>query len=249
MVSLGKDIRLSHLVKDDGKTLIVAFDHGLSGITTGIEDISKITEEVVDGGADGLLLSLGSIKKVNHKVTRKASIILTIPYDYKYVKLAAKIGVDGVKTAYFGPVPLNDSVFYRLSQVANEAEQWNLPYIIEVVPADQNGKVIYDIELVKKAARIGAEIGGDIVKTAFVGNVDEYKEIVRSCHVPIVIMGGEKMNEPIDVLKTVKMSVEAGAIGVAIGRNIWEYKEPYKMTKAISMIIHKNFLPDISILV
>ncbi len=238
MASLGKEIRLNRIFGKDNKAFIVAFDHGLSGITSGIEDIFNITSIVANNGADGLLLSLGSIKKVGPLLGNKTSLILTIPYDYKYVKLAAMLGVDGIKTAYFGQVPMNDDVFNRLSEIANEAEQWEIPYIIEVVPTDSNGKVLYNVELIKKAARIGAEIGGDVVKTAFAGGVNEYRDIVRSCSVPIVVMGGEKMERAEDALKLISDSISSGAAGGAIGRNVWEYKEPGKIARAISGIIH-----------
>jgi DhnA family fructose-bisphosphate aldolase class Ia len=150
------------------------------------------------------------------------------------------LGVDAVKTTYFGAVPLSEEKYNQFSSIARACEDWEMPWMAEVVPVDGERKIIYDVEMVKKAARIGSELGGDLVKTAYTGTVEEYKKIVRSCLTPIVVMGGPKMENIKDVLQMVKNSVEAGAAGGAIGRNIWQHMSPEKMAKAISSIIHEN---------
>jgi len=240
MRSTGKVIRAGNLLADDGKTLVVAMDHGMIGITKGIEFMERVIDQVMKGGADAVLINLGAAKRLAPKLSGKLSMVLSIPFDPKYVELAAKIGADAVKTTYFGKVPLDWSQMEKISEVAEAAEDWGMIYMVEVVPTDESGKTIYDIEKVKQAARIGAELGGDIVKTAYVGPVSSYKDVVESCLVPIVVMGGPKMETVKDLLVMVKESVEAGAIGGAIGRNIWQYENPEKMTRAISAIIHEG---------
>ena len=64
MESVGKFLRLSRLLRSDGRTLVVAMDHGMIGITKGIEDIVDVVEKVVEGGADGLLVNIGAAKKI-----------------------------------------------------------------------------------------------------------------------------------------------------------------------------------------
>ena len=240
MQNIGKFLRLGHVVKSDGRTLIVALDHGMMGITQGIEDIQEVIAKVIAGGADAILVNLGVARKVAETVKGKIAVVLTIPYDPKYVELAAKLGVDAVKTTYFGPIPLSEEKYNQFSAIGRACEEWGMPYIAEVVPVDEKGKTIYDVETVKKAARIGAELGGDMVKTAYTGTVEEYRSIVKACPVPIVVMGGPKMENDKDVLQMVKNSVDAGAVGGAIGRNIWQHRDPAKMAKAISKIIHDN---------
>jgi len=238
MYNIGKSLRLGHIVKDDNRTLIVALDHGFMGIIQGLEDIEKVVSKVIAGGADAILINFGIVKKIAHLVSRKVGIVLSIPSDPQYVELAAKIGVDAVKTTYFGRIPLNEEDYARFSAVARACEEWGIPYIVELVPSDEKGRIMYELELVKKAARIGAELGGDIVKTVYVGSINEYRNVIETCPVPIVVMGGPKVGIEKEFLQMIKNSIEAGAIGGAIGRNIWQYKDPEKMTKAISKIIH-----------
>jgi DhnA family fructose-bisphosphate aldolase class Ia len=235
-----KILRIKRILREDGRVLVIAMDHGMIGITEGIEEIREVVKKVIEGGADAILVNLGIIKKIAELASGKVAIILTIPYNPKYVELAARIGVDAVKTTYLGSIPLSEEKYNQFSTIGRACEEWNMPWMAEVVPIDEKGKTIYDVSAIKKAARIGAELGGDIIKTAYAGTVEEYKDVVETCPVPIVVMGGPKMENDKDVLQMVKNSIEAGAIGGAIGRNIWQHKDPTKMTKAITSIIHKN---------
>jgi fructose-bisphosphate aldolase/2-amino-3,7-dideoxy-D-threo-hept-6-ulosonate synthase len=240
MPSIGKRLRLSRLTRKDGKTLIVAIDHGIVGITEGIENVLGVVEKVIEGGADAVLVNFGVARKIIEKFGGSVAIVLTIPFDPKYVELAVKMGVDAVKTTYFGPVPLSEDKYNKFSAVGQACEEWEIPWVAEVVPVDDQNKTIFEIEMIKKAARIGSELGGDIIKTAYTGTPSDYRKVIEASLAPIVIMGGPKMENVKDVLQITKDSIDAGAIGGAIGRNIWQHKDPVKMTRAIVSVIHEN---------
>ena len=240
LTETGKILRIGNIVRSDGKTLVIAIDHGMGGMTQGIEDMENVVKKVIEGGADAVLLNLGIAKKIAKVISGKTGLVLSIPYNPSYVKLAAKLGADSIKTTYFGPVPLSEERMKQISEISLAAEEWGMPCMIEVVPLDSQGKTIYDVSIIKQASRIGAELGGDIIKTAYAGTTQEYKEVVQSCPVPIVVMGGPKMESALDLLKMVKNSIDSGAIGGAIGRNIWQYRDPTKITRAAISIIHQN---------
>jgi len=240
MPSIGKRLRLSRLTRKDGRTLIVAIDHGIVGITEGIENVLDIVEKVTEGGADAVLVNFGVARKIIEKFGGSIAIVLTIPFDPKYVELAVKMGVDAVKTTYFGPVPLSEDKYNKFSAVGQACEEWGIPWVAEVVSVDDQNKTIFEIEMIKKAVRIGSELGGDIIKTAYTGTPSDYRKVIEASLAPIVIMGGPKMENVKDVLQITKDSIDAGAIGGAIGRNIWQHKDPVKMTRAIVSVIHEN---------
>jgi DhnA family fructose-bisphosphate aldolase class Ia len=96
----------------------------------------------------------------------------------------------------------------------------------------------YDVKLVKHAARVGAELGADIVKVVYTGSRDSFTEVVEGCFVPVVIAGGEKMGNDEDLCEMVKGAMAAGAAGVSIGRNVFQHKDPEKIVKTISEIVH-----------
>jgi DhnA family fructose-bisphosphate aldolase class Ia len=83
----------------------------------------------------------------------------------------------------------------------------------------------YDVNLVKHAARVGAELGADIVKVVYTGSAESFGEVVEGCFVPVVIAGGEKMDSDEDIVEMVKGAMAAGAAGVSIGRNVF-HTEP-----------------------
>ncbi|MDI7261566.1 MAG: fructose-bisphosphate aldolase, partial [Thermodesulfobacteriota bacterium] len=102
----------------------------------------------------------------------------------------------------------------------------------------------YDVKLVKHAARVGAELGADIVKVPYTGSPESFKEVVEGCFVPVVIAGGEKMDTDKDILKMVKGAMEAGGAGVSIGRNVFQHKNPPGILQAISKIVHDGLKVD-----
>jgi DhnA family fructose-bisphosphate aldolase class Ia len=88
---------------------------------------------------------------------------------------------------------------------------------------------------------VGAELGADIVKVVYTGSVESFREVVEGCFVPVVIAGGEKMENDEDIFEMVKGAVAAGAAGVSIGRNVFQHKDPMKIVKAISNIVHNGY--------
>lgn len=241
-LNYGKIARLENIFHNDGRALIVAMDHGLTGVLAGLEKIEIIADKVIEGGADGLLVTPSAAKYLIKKGKKKrSSIILSIPYDIKYVELAVKLDADAVKTTYFGPIPIGQQHMKLIWKISQACDEWGMPHMVEVVPTDEKGNLLYDIEKIKHAARIGAELGGDIVKTTYVGPSIKYKEeVVNSTFVPITIMGGPRIESIRDVLIMVKEAIDAGTTGGTIGRNIWQHNKPDKIVKALSSIIHEN---------
>jgi fructose-bisphosphate aldolase/2-amino-3,7-dideoxy-D-threo-hept-6-ulosonate synthase len=103
-----------------------------------------------------------------------------------------------------------------------------------------NGIDPFSEKSIKIATRAGAELGADIIKTNYTGDMRSFERVVRGCPVPIVIAGGPKMRSDEEFLKMIEEVMKAGARGVAIGRNIFQADDPVKTTKAISMIVHEN---------
>jgi class I fructose-bisphosphate aldolase len=109
-----------------------------------------------------------------------------------------------------------------------------------IYPRGERIKDEYDVNAVKHAARVGHEMGADIVKVSYTGSVDTFKEVVSGCSIPVVIAGGPKMDSDREILEMVKGSIEAGGSGASIGRNVFQHKNPTRMVKAISSIVHDS---------
>jgi DhnA family fructose-bisphosphate aldolase class Ia len=104
-------------------------------------------------------------------------------------------------------------------------------------PNIQNG---FDPEVVAHVARVGAELGADIIKTNYTGDPDSFRQVTNGCPVPVVIAGGPKAGNDREVLEMVKGAMEGGAIGVSIGRNAFQHDNPTSITRAISAIVKEN---------
>ena len=107
-------------------------------------------------------------------------------------------------------------------------------------PRGENISNPFDPKIVAHVARIGAELGADVVKTVYTGDSESFRTVVEGCPVPIVIAGGPQANNDKELLEMVKGAIDAGAVGVSMGRNIFQHSNPENITKAISNIIFDN---------
>jgi DhnA family fructose-bisphosphate aldolase class Ia len=98
----------------------------------------------------------------------------------------------------------------------------------------------FDVTYVKHAARVGAELGADIVKVPYTGSVESFKEVVRGCPVPVVIAGGPKMGSDEEIFKMAEGALKAGSAGLSVGRNAFQHKTPEKMVAALCLMVHKG---------
>ncbi|MBW1833769.1 MAG: fructose-bisphosphate aldolase, partial [Deltaproteobacteria bacterium] len=123
-------------------------------------------------------------------------------------------------------------------KVAYEARTWGMPLLAMIYPRGEKIKDEYDVKVIKHAARVGNEMGADIVKVSYTGSIDSFKEVVEGCSVPVVIAGGAKMDSDQEILEMVKGSIDAGGSGVSIGRNVFQHRDPKQMVKAISAVVN-----------
>jgi class I fructose-bisphosphate aldolase len=115
-----------------------------------------------------------------------------------------------------------------------------MPLLAMIYPRGEKIKDEYDVNVIKHAARVGKEMGADIVKVSYTGSVETFKEVVAGCSIPVVIAGGPKMDSDRDILEMVRGSIDAGGAGVSIGRNVFQHENPTRMVRAISAIVHDD---------
>ena len=129
-----------------------------------------------------------------------------------------------------------------LAAVVGEAHVWGIPVMGEMVPGGfDSGPEYRTTESIAIAARVGAELGADWMKIPY---VEGFGYVADSCYVPAVILGGAKKGSERVMLETIKTALDAGAVGVAIGRNIFQADNPETMTAAVAAIVHHNASVD-----
>ena len=148
---------------------------------------------------------------------------------------ALRLGADGV-VANAGPGHHNEVKQVEwLSTLSSDCDRWGVVLVAEMVPGGfDSGPEFHTLPNHQLAARFGSEYGADLLKTPY---CDGFEAVVSACYTPIVVPGGSKMTSE-QLLALVYNAVQAGAVGCAVGRNIWGAADPAKMCGALGAIIH-----------
>ena len=246
----GYQIRMNRILKN-GKMLCIPMDHGISsGPLKGIEDPYPLIYNCQNFGLTSVIINKGSLKnlpkptKIGLLVHYSASTSLSMSSNRKMltgsVEEALRLGADGVSLHINIGGKEEPEMLEQLGRIADDCQKWSMPLLAMMYPRGENIKNPHDPGIVAHVSRIGAECGADIVKTLYTGDVDSFSKVVKSTPVPVVIAGGPKANTDMDVLQMTEEAMQAGAKGVTYGRNIFEHKDPPKMTHALAAIIFRK---------
>lgn len=255
MSLIGKAVRLERIIdRNTKKTIIIPMDHGMSiGPVTGLFDMGDMVDKVANGGANAVLGHLGLPIYGHRKHGKDVGLIIHLSASTSLgpnpnskvlvtnVEETIKIGADGVSVHINIGDEDEANMLQALGKVSRDCREWGMPLIAMMYPRGKKIKDEHGLEYVKIATRVAAELGADIVKTNYTGDIDSFKEVVKGCPAPVVIAGGPKVETFEDVLVVIKNSLEAGGKGVAMGRNVFESKDPTTTVKAIYRIVHEDW--------
>lgn len=238
-------------INRNGKILAVTLDHGLTiGPVHGLIDMNKTIDAIQKGGASAVVVHKGTFKNLDLQINigkiihLSASTNLSVFPDDKVIvgspELALEMGADAISVHINIGSSHDRNMLEDLGLIADECAELKLPLLAMMYPRGENIPDPFDPKIVAHVARIGAELGADIVKTVYTGDSDSFRTVVEGCPVPVVIAGGPQTNNDKDLLDMVKGAVDAGAIGVSMGRNIFQHSNPENITRAISKIIFDN---------
>lgn len=245
--------RMRRIFREDGRTLIVAMDHGnFLNVLPDLRDPGRVIEDVVAGGADAILTTFGVAKNYGTAMG-SAGLLLRVdsgktelssePVEWvlRYrVEDALRLGADGVGGMGFPGTRHEAKTFAHLAQLAGECERWGMVLLGEVLPGGFEDFKMRTPENVALAARFGAELGVDLIKTEYTGSKESFAKVVEACYRPVVVLGGSKKESERQVLELVKDAIDAGAAGVAMGRNVWGHPRPRAFVAALRRIIHEG---------
>lgn len=258
MSEVGKRVRLERLIdRKTRRTVIVPMDHGLSmGPIAGLEDMTSIINKIADGGANAVVLHKGIIRAGHRGYGKDIGLIIHLSGSTSLgpdpnskvpvatVEEAISLGADAVSVHVNVGAANESEQLQALGDVAETCASWGMPLFAMMYPRGAKIKNQHAPEVVAQVARVGAELGADIIKTSYTGDINSFRKVVRGCPVPVVIAGGPKMATERDVLKMAGEAIKAGAIGVSIGRNIFQHRNPARMTRALTQIVHKEVSVD-----
>ena len=238
-------------IMKSGKIMIVPMDHGVSsGPIEGLEDMKKIISQVKEGGADAIVIHKGIYKHCKDVIGDLPVFVhISVSTDSgnplrKVLVASAQevkdLGAQGVSIHVNIGNRYDGEMIADLGFISAECDRLGMPLLAMIYVRDEvSGKIVTQTDKynVSIAARLGYELGADIVKVSYTGSASSFKKVVDGCGVPVVIAGGAKGSEK-KLLDSIKDVIEIGGAGTSIGRNIFQHKDPTEITKKMRKIIH-----------
>lgn len=246
----GMQNRLNRIINPkDGRTLMLAVDHGyFMGPTTGLEKLDEMVEPLLPY-ADTLMLTRGALRNY---ITPKTNtpIVLRVSGGTSIVgknllhegivasmEDAIRLNVAGVAFSIMVGADFERDTILGMTKMIDQAERYGIPVLAVTAVGRDMAK---DAKYLSLASRLAAEVGAHVVKTYY---CDNFEKVVETCPVPIVIAGGKKQPEK-DALQMAYDALQSGAIGVDMGRNIFQSEDPVAMIQAVRSIVHEDASPE-----
>jgi len=246
----GKKRRLQRIFQNDRRTVIVPMDHGVTvGPIQGLVNMQGVIDKLLLGDVDAIVINRGITKNVDTGnaglIVHLSGITVHCPDPNNKVQIcsvadAVRLGADAVSVHVNVGAKEEAQMLSTMGKVACECDDFGIPLLAMMYPRGPKIKDSHAVELVAHAARLGAELGADIIKTNYTGDIQSFKQVVDCCPVPVIIAGGPKSETSSDILQMVKDCLTAGGAGLSIGRNVFQHSDPAKMVKALSILVHND---------
>ena len=243
--------RLDRIFGTDGRAVIIALDHGLiDGPCPGFERPGDTIAAIVAGGPDAILTSYGIAENFSAELNSVGLILrsdgsesnLGTPSTGSVGRFfgaeeALQVGADALAVTAFPGSPAEADTLRNLARTIGEAHRRDLPVMAEMVPGGFDAPPeLRGSGAVAFAARLGAELGADFIKAPY---CEDFSRVTASTFAPVVILGGSKDSEAA-TLATIRAALDAGAAGVAMGRNVFQSANPTAMTRAVVAVVHAD---------
>lgn len=243
--------RLAQLIQRDGRTLFIPIDHGyFLGPTSKLEKPGETVKPLLPY-ADAVMLTRGILrncidpsntKPIILRVSGGTSIVgedLANEEVTTSVKEIIGLNVSAVSMSVFVGSKYEHQTLMSLARLVDECEDYGIPVMaVTAVGKEMEKRTAKYLAL---CCRIAAELGARVVKTYYCA--EGFEKVVEGCPVPVVIAGGPKVDTELEVFEFIYDSLQKGAIGVNLGRNIWQSEYPVPMIRAIRRIIHEEYTP------
>jgi DhnA family fructose-bisphosphate aldolase class Ia len=270
----GLETRLDRLFNrhGDGRAVCIAADHGyMSDVTSNVINLRSITEAVIKGGADAILVSPGQAMRMAPLFQGRDGPALIVRADWMnnprlggdistnavprqflyYQKIltaeqALALGATAITIYLF--LGYSDEIEARgiesCSKFASECRKIGLPCIMEPLAIGDHVTEANITSLLTLGARICVELGADALKIPYTGDVDSFAHLVRVAQVPVLVLGGARSEDDRQALELFAKGLEAGCHGCLMGRKVTQSPEPERLTRQMCQIAHAGYTID-----
>ncbi len=246
----GTKNRLSRIFRPEtGRTVMLAIDHGyFQGPTTGLERVD-VTIVPLLPYADTLMLTRGILRSVIPPTFTKGIVLRasggpSILKELSNERLAldiddaVRLNAAALAVQVFVGGEYETQTIHNMTRLVDMGNRSGIPVLAVTAVGKE---MVRDAKYLRLACRMCAELGATYVKTYYVP--EGFETVAASCPVPIVVAGGKKVPE-LDALKFACNAVQEGALGVDMGRNIFQSEAPAAMLQAVRKVVHEGEKPD-----
>ena len=244
--------RLSRIIKPDtGRALVLPIDHGyFLGPTRRLEDPWRTVKPLLPY-CDAIMLTRGILRHsidpnvetpIILRVSGGTSIVgpdLSDETITTSVVEALRLNASAVSLSIFVGTEHENQTLTNLAMLVDDCEDYGIPVLAVTAVGKELEK--RDARYLALCCRIAAELGARFVKTYY---CEGFEKVVEGCPVPVLIAGGPKMDTELDALTTAYEAIRAGAVGVVMGRNIWQNDYAVAMIRAVRDVIHEDATPE-----
>lgn len=251
MMDWGMKNRLSQLIQKDGKALFLPIDHGyFQGPTRKLEKPGETVKPLIPY-ADAIMLTRGVLRNCIDPTNTKPIILrvsggtsmvgedLSNEGIITSIEEVIRVNASAVSMSVFIGSKHEHQTLLNLSRLVDECEEYGIPVMAVTAVGRELEK--REARFLAMCCRIAAELGARVVKTYYC--TERFEKVVQGCPVPVVIAGGPRVETELEVFEFVHDALQKGAIGVNLGRNVWQSDYPVAMIMAIRGIIHENYTP------
>jgi predicted phospho-2-dehydro-3-deoxyheptonate aldolase len=247
----GKEIRMRRICDHKtGKFVLIPMDHGVTtGPIKGLANMRDTINKIAAGGATAVGMHKGMVGTSLLDAGGDVGLILhisasTLVGPYPFAKIivgtveeALKVGADAVSVHINVGADTERDMLKDLGNISNACREWHVPLLAMMYSKGKKMEESLDPGMVKHIARIGAELGADVIKTDYPGDKETFREVVEGCPVPVLIAGGPRANSDLEVLQMVRDAMDVGGMGVSMGRNVFQNDDVTGMVRALRKVI------------
>jgi putative autoinducer-2 (AI-2) aldolase len=243
----GMENRLSQLIQPDGHCFFLPVDHGyFQGPTTRLEKPGETVKPLLPY-CDALFITRGVLrscidptntKPIILRVSGGTSVVgqdLANEEITTSVRDAIRLNVAAVGLSVFVGSDYERQTLLNLANLVNECEEYGIPVMAVTAVGKELEK--REARYLALCCRIAAELGARVVKTYW---CEDFEKVTNGCPVPVVMAGGPRCETELEVFEFVHDGMQRGAVGVNLGRNVWQNDHPVAVARALRAIIHEN---------
>jgi class I fructose-bisphosphate aldolase len=246
----------------DGKVLILAYDHGLEHGPVDFEDVPESADprHVFDIAQHDAVTSLAVQKGIAEayypsyeddvtllaKLNGTSNLWMGEPDSSVNcsVEYADELGADAVGFTLYGGSNNEIEMAEEFRDAHEEARKRDLPVVMWSYPRGQGVKNDTKPGTISYAARLALELGADVAKVKYPGSTEAMREAVEMAGKTEVIMSGGSKTGDRDFLENVKGAIDAGAAGLAVGRNVFQRENPEQLLDGLEQVIYGEATVD-----